>query len=383
MLQPQCNSCGKCSSITKMPISVRSGNANASLILDYDQRTRERRARQRHSLHKTLFAAALLYLGALFALWLLLRVGGDRWWLATLLLFSPRWFCALPLALLIPAAAVFARRALWVLAAAVLVVVFPIMDFRVPWARLSAPEGLPLRVLTYNVAGDMVTPDALAALIEQVRPDIIALQDCPRHGYADVLKAWHVHQSGELLIAAKAPVEVRQSIESQHPPHEWPRASLLECVVTAPQGEIPVATVHLPSPRYGLAASLDRRTVFAPQRRATLDEELHNRNEVSQNCKASLIDQGPGTIVLGDFNMPTDSSIYRRDWASYQNAFSQVGWGVGHTIFSQMRGFALSARVDQILMGDDWRPKRCWVGPDAGSDHRPLVADLIWRKARQ
>ena len=24
------------------------------------------------------------------------------------------------------------------------------------------------------------------------------------------------------------------------------------------------------------------------------------------------------------------------------------------------------------------RPRRCWVGPDVGSDHLPLIADLVW-----
>ena len=32
-----------------------------------------------------------LYFTLVLAVWLLLRLGGDRWWLATLMLFGPRW----------------------------------------------------------------------------------------------------------------------------------------------------------------------------------------------------------------------------------------------------------------------------------------------------
>ena len=46
-----------------------------------------------------------LYVVALLAVWLLLRFGGDRWWLATVMLFGPRWVYGLPLLLLVPAAA--------------------------------------------------------------------------------------------------------------------------------------------------------------------------------------------------------------------------------------------------------------------------------------
>ena len=33
-------------------------------------------------------------------------------------------------------------------------------------------------------------------------------------------------------------------------------------------------------------------------------------------------------------------------------------------------------RIDHVLTGDGWRCRRCWVGPDVGSDHLPLLADL-------
>ena len=77
-----------------------------------------------------------LYVAAVLVVWLLLRFAGDRWWFATVMLFGPRWLCAVPLAALVPAAALFRRRMLWVLGATAIVVVGPIMGLCLPWARL-------------------------------------------------------------------------------------------------------------------------------------------------------------------------------------------------------------------------------------------------------
>src|SRR6516165_8233628 len=65
----------------------------------------------------TSFAAIVwLYLALLLAMWLVLYFYGDSWWLATIMLFGPRWVCGLPLAVLVPAATIWRRRLLWPLA---------------------------------------------------------------------------------------------------------------------------------------------------------------------------------------------------------------------------------------------------------------------------
>ncbi|HBO45279.1 MAG TPA: hypothetical protein DD670_15390 [Planctomycetaceae bacterium] len=51
--------------------------------------------------------------------------------------------------------------------------------------------------------------------------------------------------------------------------------------------------------------------------------------------------------------------------------------GVDHTMRPEVLGPQFGARIDHILMRSDWWPRRCWVGPDMGSDHLPVVADLI------
>ena len=88
----------------------------------------------------------------------------------------------------------------------------------------------------------------------------------------------------------------------------------------------------------------------------------------------------PASMILaGDFNMPVDSTIYRDVWNRYANAFSTSGFGFGHTKHTDVRGWRFGIRIDHILTGPGWWPKRCRVGPDIGSDHLPLLVDLVVR----
>ena len=79
-------------------------------------------------------------------------------------------------------------------------------------------------------------------------------------------------------------------------------------------------------------------------------------------------------LVAGDFNLPSDSAIYRRDWASLPSAFETAGNGFGT---SKRTGW-FGVRIDHILLGPGWTCDRAFIGPHLNGDHRPLVADLTW-----
>jgi vancomycin resistance protein VanJ len=344
---------------------------NAVQLVDVSRRGRGRRI---------LVACTFwLYVCAVLVLWPVLHFGGDRWWPATLLLFGPRWLLAIPIIPLTLFASIFQRKLFWALAVTAGILAFPILGLSLPWGRMFPVSGPRFRVLTYNVADNAVTPDALSELIRHAEPDLVALQECRPKAYADVFRGWHVCDTGDLLIAARFPVGVRQVSSAHVPLHEWPRATLLECVVTFPVGDITVATVHLPSPRYGLLALVDKTTIISPSRRDLLEAETANRNQVSRGVALLVADRHSERILLGDFNMPTDSTLYRRDWLSYTNAFESTGFGFGYTVRASLRSWALGVRIDHVLTGNDWNPVRCWLGPDLGSDHLPVVADLAWQ----
>ena len=55
----------------------------------------------------------------------------DRWWLATTLLFGPRWVLLLPLAALVPVVVLWDRQLLALLTVAGLIVIGPVMGMQV------------------------------------------------------------------------------------------------------------------------------------------------------------------------------------------------------------------------------------------------------------
>lgn len=315
----------------------------------------------------------------IFFVWGLLRFAGDRWWFATLLLFGPRWICGLPLVVLLPVS-IFRRSKLTLpLAATATILLFAILDLRIPWRRAWPPSGERIRVFTFNVCADSVPPSVLEDAIRELQPDVVALQECRKSTFAAVFRDWHVCADGQLLIAARFPIHIQRVDSSVYSPHNWPRTTLLECIGEFGGRDVAICTVHLPSPRFGLSRIIDRRTLIAPSRRELLEFETAGRDSVSARV-ASMIAISPfDRIVMGDFNMPTDSSLYVRDWSSFQNAFTSTGWGFGRTMRAPVGNFVFGIRIDQVLTSGKWIPARSWVGPDLGSDHLPVIADLVWQ----
>jgi endonuclease/exonuclease/phosphatase family metal-dependent hydrolase len=319
-----------------------------------------------------------LYLLSVVVALLLLRYLADRWWFATMMLFGPRWVYLLPLVALLPLALVFRRRLLWPLATSFVLVFWLIMGFCLPWGRLCAPDGPRFRVLTCNTDAKAVNPDALMDIIRKTKPDVVALQESGLSRQFSWPKEWHHLQRGELTVASPYPIEEIKTLWGKRPGHVWPRPTVLYCRIRTPDRDVDFGCLHLPSPRYGISRVLDRSTVIAPSRSDLLDEGAVLRRCESERVTALVENHQPATILAGDFNTPTDSPVYRESWGKFRNAFLTSGFGFGNTIYAKIRGWPIGIRIDHILMGSDWWPKKCWVGPDVGSEHRPVIADLVW-----
>lgn len=319
-----------------------------------------------------------LYLVVLLGTWLLIRLAGDRWWFATLVLFGPRWLAAAPLVVLVPAAAIFRRRLFWVLPLAAFLAVGPIMGLCLPWGRLAPPRGPSIRVLTCNVKGHCKDNAALNALIREEKPDVVALQGCWKEVRVEWPSGWQVCQEGEILIASRFPLREPQSVLGTHPPHRRPRVDLLHAIVQSPCGSISFVAVHFPSPHRGISQVLDRSTVIQPSRQAKVTSEIAERQQASEAAREWLDSLSEPVVLAGDFNMPTESAIYRQYWSGFTNAFSCCGLGFGYTEWPMTRLRLFGIRIDHVLTGPKWRSLRCWVGRDVGSDHLPVIADIGW-----
>ncbi len=337
---------------------------------------RSKNAKRRHWLASTMAFCTWSYVAAVLTVWLLLWLGGDRWWFPTVILFGPRWLFALPLVVLAPLALLMRRRLLWVLFAAAIVVFGPLMGFRASWARMAAASGPSLRILTCNVKGKCTNNQTLDELINKTSPDIVALQGCWPDVQVRWPAGWHTWKRGEFVVASRYPLLSRGTKNRVGPSEEWPQAGMVHCIVQTPDRDIDLFSTHLHSPRNGLRSVLDRETLLQPSDGPILEADIERRSRESANAEHWVRGFSGSPILVGDFNMSTGSRIYRRDWAKYRNAFSDAGLGYGYTEWPQIRGFSWGVRIDHVLMGPGWGCRSCWVGPDIGSDHLPLLAEL-------
>jgi endonuclease/exonuclease/phosphatase (EEP) superfamily protein YafD len=138
-------------------------------------------------------------------------------------------------------------------------------------------------------------------------------------------------------------------------------------VIDTPHRPIQLVNLHLETPRKGLEGLFE-----LDIRRVTENTTL--RAIESRRTRDWLRTAAGSVIITGDFNMPVESAIYRRDWSEFRNAFSDAGTGFGTT---RDNGW-IQVRIDHILTGSHWRATRVSVIPDVGLDHRPVVAELTW-----
>jgi len=126
----------------------------------------------------------------------------------------------------------------------------------------------------------------------------------------------------------------------------------------------------LASPHRAFEATLHREPEGAEQ----INANSATRQLQSQAISRFIRTQGPTVIVAGDFNTPQESNLFTRAWPGLSDAYATAGFGWGNTYHARWT----DVRIDHILSGPAWRCRRCEVGPDVGSPHRPVIADLEW-----
>jgi hypothetical protein len=207
----------------------------------------------------------------------------------------------------------------------------------------------------------------------------VAVQECPSRRWK-IPDGWHVQRAGELIVVSAHPIVRFEVSRNRWPPRENPVAdgviNGLYCVVETPRGKIGFASVHLDTPRRGLSAVLDRETVIDLEQTDYAETRIDWRRLESADLARWLSEFPEPKIIVGDFNMPVDSAIYRDFWGDYRNAFTRAGFGFGYTKQTVIRRRQYGLRIDHVLTDVRWRSNRCWVGPDLGSDHLPLIAEL-------
>jgi vancomycin resistance protein VanJ len=314
----------------------------------------------------------ILYGLGLIALCVLMYGWGDVWWPGTLLLFGPRWAACAP----IPVFVVMCwwwkdRRAVFGVIGVTLIYLFGWMGMSAGWQSLL-PGRAPIqrvRVITCNADSSLLDRQAFQRLVEEVQPEIIAMQDAGKMDSYDAIFAdpkWKVVRGKRgAFLATTWEVVDREDLPSKS---EYQGGGVTAYTLQKDGTKIRVVNVHMPSPRNGLESALRRQPDFQEQ----VQQTSHRREVASIDFKALAVKGSEPLIVAGDFNTPTESVLYRRHWGDLHDAYAKGGWGVGHTLFSRWHGI----RIDHILYDSRWKCGSSWVAPHMGSDHRPVIAEL-------
>ncbi len=318
----------------------------------------------------------VVWIGAIAALALaivtagLFWFGADQWWPATLLLFGPRWVLLLPLAPLLIVLTIRDRLSLLTLTLAVIIVVFPIMGMQAGMGGLvvNASDD-DLIVVSFNAkGGETLTQDA-AKLLSDWQTDIAAFQECGRRLRRQLrdIAGWHVHGRGSLCLASRFEILDFTMMDRANLESVGGSGLVATYTVASPGTPIRITNVHLETPRAGLELI----------RRGRLREgvEILRQKSILREIELRLAQRwaqeagGPG-IIVGDFNTPAESRHFRREFGGWTNTFSFAGRGFGGT---RLNGW-IRARIDHILVDDQWSIVSAWVGEDVGSDHLPILA---------
>ena len=314
----------------------------------------------------------------LSATWFAIAVLGDRVWWTVMLLFGPRWVLAAPWLGLVPWLVRDVRRAALPAFTGLAIVVFGLLGFRLGLHRAGIGSGVPFRVLELNAdgsSGDKHLADILAELRNQ-RPDLVVIAECGE-GLAKGIKTISEYHTSPgdfagICFLSRGTILSWQQRDQTDVFKQGGAGYIVRAEVSTPAGTVRVGLVHLATPRHALDSYFELHKL--PEQGPNTLANMAQRDEESGFARRWIL-QGPTlpTIVAGDFNLTVESAIYRRFWGDFRNAFGRAGFGTGYTKHTRHWG----VRIDHILTSDDIGTSASFIGHDVGSDHLPLIADLV------
>jgi len=288
----------------------------------------------------------------------------DGLWLFLLCNIAPPYLY-LPAWLIAPCAAFARRWRLFAVASALAVfhfnwVLLPLLPRTPP-----ATTGRTLRVASANLLVVNETPEALADELARFDADIYFLQELSSDWDEQLerLGFWRRYPfnrriNGEdafgAAIASRIPVRDLEVFWSAELPQ-------LRGVLRLDDRDVELVCIHLLPPR-----TLDYTAYYHKGAEALLD--------IVRRFGARTF------IVAGDFNSTPDSDFAARMRDMSDDAWEAGGHGFGFTWPNGMFQFP-PIRLDHVFVSHDLGVLGARVGDGAGSDHRPVIADVARRAA--
>lgn len=291
----------------------------------------------------------------------LLWTTGDSWPPAFALLYGPRWSTLALLLFSLPLIQQHPRRGLGFFLLTLLIILVGLMGLRIGPARLLPRGATALRVLTYNLHSSSKVRDAMLSQLERLQVDVALAVECSGASLR-LPEGWEARTQGEMCIFSRYPI-------TEWTPYPQSR-SLARGSIMLNGRPVDVGVVHLTSPRAALTSYLSKD--LRGELKGNLARNAAERHWKAYRASGFLTSNGRPLIVGGDFNLPPESRLYRQAFAGYQDAFESAGWGFGFTWRSSWHGL----RIDHLLLAGGAKAVRTWLGPDLGSDHLPVIADI-------
>jgi vancomycin resistance protein VanJ len=301
----------------------------------------------------------------------------ERWWFVAFNLYVPQAIWLIPGGILLLLTLAVYWRLTWLPVAVMAWVAGPLMGFvpRASQPNISRPNGTFIRVMTYNVKWGVENAAAISADIKKYNPDVICMQDSAgvlQTAVGPALSQWYIQIDGQYTVASRLPVSSLDSIDISYP------GSVHHCIrmwMLVNGTEICVYTAHLLSPRVGLTNI--RHHHVKPMEINVADRLIEGRRLSESYALQQSVSPAPA-ILMGDLNSPPSSMVIRDlNGVGLRDAFSEAGSGYGYSYGGLSMVHAPYVRIDHIMVNKYFRVSRCWVGNDKGSDHSPLIADLV------
>ena len=315
---------------------------------------------------------------------------------------SPAWWLELSRFLPFPALLLPALWALllacwlgrgWRVASAANLAMVATLTMGLEWRTVETATGtsgaLPVRVMTYNVKSYRASQraggfDALAHEVALHHPDILVMQDAGELPAATFARRFplgtalgypHLHAAGQYLVASR--FALRDCVESGLG-LAADAAHYLRCTVEAGGIAVTLVSVHFASPRHGLNAARHEGFDGVDDWQRNLADRLAQAAKLAGDLAAAPTP----LIVAGDLNALQSSPVIDTlQSVGLRDAFVRAGRGYGYTYGQALRpGFSF-LRIDHILVSADIGVTRCYAGGAEASEHRPVIADLLLRRA--
>ncbi|MCW5773555.1 MAG: endonuclease/exonuclease/phosphatase family protein [Rhodospirillaceae bacterium] len=297
---------------------------------------------------------------------------GDRWWVADLFAHF-RYHYALCAALLALVAIAIGRRGM--AAAALCLVVPQIWAVAAPprtAAVSDAPPAARLRVMSVNVLVSNPRDDDVAAAVERADPDIVVLQEVSEDWDTTIARLArrlpHVAPTDwrnrdrrlDNVLLTRFPIVESRVVYPPDPRYSFPH---VEAILLIHGRRVKVLGVHPPLPK-------------GPTLTAMRQSHLDFYARTAAATRDPL-------LIVGDFNLTPYSPRFRRLLRNGGLGYVHLGWSWPATWPSESRGaYQRHVRgfpIDHILTSRHFAVVAARTLPDVGSDHYPLLADLVLR----